>query len=280
MHNELFYTNKKIDKFKIAVISDIHYYQEYKDKIFCRIIKQMKNNKPDYITVVGDILDSSNIKDIKRLIKFFKELADIAPTLFVKGNHDEKTGHMNNWYYQENQLLLKELDALDNVYFLDDNIYQDKNITFYGFNLSYNYYECEMEDYDCFCKEVSNLKCHIPDDTYNITLIHSPINIYKYIKENKNSNLAKSDLILSGHMHNGCLPFIISHPINKLFKSSRGLISPNRKLFPKYAQGRVYEETEGYVYEGISKLSNSTKLFHKLDGLFKKNVEFITIEKR
>ena len=40
MHNELFYTNKKIDKFKIAVISDIHYYQEYKDKILCRIILQ------------------------------------------------------------------------------------------------------------------------------------------------------------------------------------------------------------------------------------------------
>ena len=280
MHNEVFYTNKDINKIKIAVISDIHYYQEYKDKIFCRLLKQIKNNKPDYITIVGDILDSSNINDIKRLVNFFKELASIAPTLFVKGNHDEKTGYMNNWYFQENQVLIKELDSLKNVHFLDDTIWQDKNITFYGFNLSYNYYECEHESYECFCEEVNKLNCHIPKDTYNITLIHTPINIYPFLHNNKKHNLANSDLILSGHMHNGCLPFIISHPLNKIFKTSRGLISPNRTLFPKYAQGRVYEENAGYIYEGISKLSNSTKIFHKLDGLFRKNVEFITIEKK
>ena len=278
MHNELFYTNKKIDKIKIAIISDIHYYQEYKDKIFCRIVKQMEKNKPDYIAVVGDILDSSNIKNIDRLINFFKELSEIAPIVFVKGNHDEKTGHMNNWYFQENQLLIKELKALKNVHYLNDSIWQDNNIVFYGFNLSYKHYECENESYESFCDEVDKLNCNLTNDTYNITLLHSPINIYKFIKENPKHNLAKSDLILSGHMHNGCLPFIISHPLNKLFKTSRGLISPDRTLFPKYAQGKIYEEQEGYVYEGISKLSHSTKFFHKFDWLFMKNVEFITIE--
>ena len=280
MHNEVFYTHKKINKTKIALISDIHFYTEYKDKIFCKIIKQMEKNKPNYIVVAGDILDSSNITDIKRLVSFFKDLAKIAPTIFVKGNHDEKTGHMNNWYYQENQLLLKELDALDNVYFLDDNIYQDKNITFYGFNLSYKHYECYDESYDNFCEEVNKLKCCIPSNTFNITLLHTPINIYNFIKNNKKHNLSKSDLILSGHMHNGCLPFFISYPLNKIFKTSRSLISPNKTLFPKYAQGRVYGEQEGYIYEGISKLSHSTKIFHKLDWIFPKNVEFLIIEEK
>ena len=280
MHNETFYTNKNIDDIKIALISDIHYYQKYKDKIFCRLLKQIKNNQPNYITIVGDILDSSNINDINRLINFFKDLSNIAPVIFVKGNHDEKTGYMHNWYFQENQLLIKELNKLKNVHFLDDTIYQDKNITFYGFNLSYNYYECEMESYKCFCDEVSKLKCCIPKDTYNITLIHTPINIYNFLKENKKHHLNNSDLILSGHMHNGCLPFIISHPLNKLFKTSRGLISPNRSLFPKYAQGRVYEEHEGYIYEGVTKLSHSTKYFHNFDIFFQKNVEFITIKKK
>ena len=78
-------------------------------------------------------------------------------------------------------------------------------------------------------------------------------------------------------MHNGCLPFTLSYIINKLFKSSRGLISPTRKIFPKYAQGRIYERG-GYVYQGIMKLSHSTKFFNYFDFIFQKKVQFITIK--
>lgn len=279
MHNEIFYTNKDIAKVKIALLSDIHYYGSYQDRIFCKIIKQIKNNKPNYIVVAGDILDSSNTIELKRLVDFFKTLADLAPTIIVKGNHDDKTGYINNWFFQENELLIKELKSINNLHYLEDDIWQDNNITFYGFNLSYNYYECEDESYEAFCDEVSKLKCNIPKNTYNITVFHSPINIYNFIKDNPNHNLANSDLILSGHMHNGCIPFWITHPINKIFKTSRSLIAPNKTLFPKYAQGRVYKIRDGYIYEGVTKLSNSTKLFHKFDFLYSKNVEFITIEK-
>ena len=37
---------------------------------------------------------------------------------------------------------------------------------------------------------------------------------------------------------------------------------------------------DGYIYEGLTKLSNSTKLFHKFDCLFRKNVEFLTIKSK
>lgn len=279
MHSETYYTNKNIQDIKIALLSDIHFYTEYKDRIFCRLLKQIKKNKPNYIAIVGDILDSSNITDITRLINFFKSLGALAPTIVVKGNHDEKTGYMNNWYFQENEILIKELKKINNVHFLNDDIWQDNNITFYGFNLSYNHYECEDESYESFCEEVNKLKCQIPKDTYNITLFHSPINIYNFIQNNSKHNLNNSDLILSGHMHNGCLPFIITHPINKIFKTSRSLISPNKTLFPKFSQGRIYTIKDGFVYEGVNKLSNSTKKLHKFDFIFQKNVEFLTIKK-
>lgn len=279
MNKEIFYTKKNINDISIAILSDIHYYTEYNVKIFNNLIKQLNTNKPNYITIVGDILDSSNITNMNSLKEFLNKIVKIAPTIVVLGNHDEKTGYMHHWSYKKNQELISLLNSIDNLYLLDDSNKTFNNINFYGFNLSYKYYEENKETYDSFCQEISNLNCNILPELYNITLIHTPINIYKYIKNNPNHQLNNSDLILSGHMHNGCLPFILSYPLNKLFHTTRGILSPIRKFFPKYSHGRVYER-DGYIYQGITKLSHSTKLLHKLDFLFKKKIEFIHIKKR
>lgn len=278
MYNETFYTQKAINECKIAIISDIHYYPEYKIKILKNIIKQIADNKPDFITIVGDILDNSYTTELTKLKDFISELATIAPTIVVTGNHDEKKGSMHNWSFYKNRKLIEILNGIKNVYYLQDSTYTSKNIAFYGFNPSYKYYEEEYESYESFCKEIEKLNPKLNSTNYNILLSHSPINIYRFLKKNPTHNLNKSDLILSGHMHNGCLPFFISHPLNKIFHTSRGLVSPDRTLFPKYAQGRIYER-DGYVYEGITKLSHSTKFFHRFDCLFHKKVEFITVKK-
>jgi predicted MPP superfamily phosphohydrolase len=277
MHNETFYTNKNIKETKLALISDIHFNDKYNRKIFTKIVNQINKNKPNYIVIAGDILDTSNTTNLDDLQKFLETLSNITTTLAVLGNHDEKAGSMHNWIAEKNEKLIKVLNNVNNLYFLNDSTYSKDNITFYGFNLSYDYYEIQHETYESFISEIKDKKCNINKNDYNITLIHTPANIYKFIKNNKKHNLNNSDLILSGHMHNGCLPFIISYPINKIFKSSRGLIAPSRKLFPKYAQGRIYER-DGYVYQGIMKLSHSTKAFNKLDFIFEKKVQFITIK--
>ena len=277
MYTETFYTNKNIKEFKIAVISDIHFNDKFKRKIFTKIINQIKENKPNYIAIVGDILDTSRVSNLDDLKDFFIQLSKISTTLAVIGNHDEKAGSMHNWTYEKNEKLIKLLNSLDNFYYLNDTTFTKDNITFYGFNLSYKHYEIKKESYESFCEEIKDLKCNINENNYNITLFHSPINIYEYVKNNKDSKLNKTDLILSGHMHNACLPHIIAHPLNRIFKTSRGLISPTRKIFPKYAQGKIYER-DGYVYQGIMKLSHSTKIFNKFDFLFQKKVQFLTIK--
>ena len=280
MHKEVFTTNKKIKETKIAIFSDIHYYPEYNTKIFDRLIKQLKKNKPDYITIVGDILDSTDITDFSSLEDFLTTISNIAPTIVVLGNHDAKKGYMRNWTHNVNNEFIKMLKK--HVVLLQDNKYLDKkrNICFYGFNSTYKHYETDDEDYESFVKEANNLKATYDSDTYNITLTHSPINIYRFIKENQDHNLAKSDLVLSGHMHNGAIPYIFSSFFNKLFKTSRSIISPTRELLPKYSQGRIYNDVvDGYIYEGVSKLSRSTKAFHHFDFIYSKNVHFLTIKK-
>lgn len=283
MHNETFYTDKNINKTKIALISDIHYYYPgYNINKFYTIIRQIKDAKPNYTCIVGDILDDASTYDLRELENFLKELSRIAPIIIVLGNHDEKTGYMWNWKYRSNNQLKTVLKHINNLTILNDSNYLDKenNINFYGFNLSYHHFEEVDETFKSFEEEVKELKFEIPEETYNVVLFHSPINIYNYINKHPRHNLNRANLILSGHMHNGCLPYWFSKFINKKFKTTRGIISPLKSFFPKYSHGRVYgEKVDGYVYQGVCKLSHSTKLFHPFDKLYKVRVQFITIEK-
>ena len=278
MKTELFKTKKNIKETKLAIISDIHYYVGYNQKIFDSIIKQLLRNKPTYITIVGDILDSSDTSNLTQLKEFITKLSNIAKTFIVLGNHDEKKGQMNHWSFEPNKELVKLIDEIENTYLLRDSSFTENNITFYGLDFSYKYYEKDYETYESFCDEMKSKKCNIPKNTYNITLIHTPVNIYNFLRLNKKHPLNNSDLILSGHMHNGCLPYWFTNILNKVFHSSRSIISPARKIFPKYAQGRIYER-DGYVYEGITKLSHSTKSLHFFNKFYHKKVKFITIKK-
>ena len=278
MNQEIFYTKKDIKDIKIALLSDIHYHVKFNNKIFDKILKQVKNSNVDYITIVGDLLDSSDIKEFTNLKLFLKELASIAPTIVVLGNHEEKAGYIHNWYYYQNEDFINMLKSINNLYLLDDSTYEDNNITFYGFNLSFKHYCEDNESYESFCEEMKKIKPSLNNNRYNITLIHSPMNIYDYLDKNPNNELNKSDLILSGHMHNGCLPLLISKPINKVFKTTRSFISPARFLFPNHAQGRNYKR-DGYIYQGLSKFSYSTRFFHIFDIFFVKKITIITIKK-
>lgn len=278
MKTNIFYTKKEIKEIKLALISDIHYYTpNYNTKILISIIKQIKQENPNYICIIGDILDESKYTELEELKNFFNELAYIAPVFVTLGNHDEKTYKNGKCEYLNNPVLKNMLKKGNKIHFLRDNAITINNITFYGFNPSHTYYK-NKEDFLSFVEEAKKLKGNLSKENYNIVLCHSPINIYKFIKENQEHFLSKADIILSGHMHNGCLPKCISDFINKKLKSSRTLISPQKTLFPKYAQGRIYNElTDGYTTRGIIKLSKVTKILHPLDRLYKKQVEFITI---
>ena len=276
MRREIFYTTKKIKDFRMAIISDIHYTTDINHKILDNIIKEINKNNPDYILILGDIIDSSDLKELDGLRDFLEELASIKPTIAITGNHDEKSGYRHHWHYEKNNELIKLLKSIDNFYYLNDSSVTINNIKFYGFNLPYNYYDKD-EPYELFEENIKDLKPDLNNKNYNVTLIHSPINIYPFLNKNKDHNLQESDLILSGHMHNGCIPYWFTHIINKVFHTTRSLISPSGELFIKYSQGRVYER-DGYIFDGINKLSKATRSFHKFNFIYSKRVTFIDIK--
>ena len=279
MKTEIFKTKKSINNTKIAILADIHYCHNYKKAILDNIEKQLSHEKPQYLIIAGDILDKSNY-EYQELIEFFKRISEKITIIAILGNHD--------FYYQKNkkekicqlnEKFIKSLKNIKNTYLLRDEKIIINNICFYGFDLSYNHYEKDKESYSSFCQEISKLKTSLDDNYYNITIIHSPVNIYRYIRNNPTSHLSKSDLIISGHTHNGILPYWFTNITNKLFKSNRSLISPYRLVFPKYAQGRVYKPVDGIIYEGLIKLSKSSNFFSNFDFLFHKTIQIIEIKK-
>ena len=86
--------------YKIAHISDTHiknlkYHQEYRE-VFQQIYERLRKEKPDYILHLGDLAHtktSLSPEYFELASDFLKNLADIAPTHLICGNHD---GNLKN----------------------------------------------------------------------------------------------------------------------------------------------------------------------------------------
>jgi len=105
------------------------------------------------------------------------------------------------------------------------------------------------------------------DKYYNILLCHSPINISK----EEIINNINVDLVLCGHMHGG----IVLRILRPIFKTG-GFISPQKKLFPKYAYGNIkVNKTNIITTSGIKVLSK--RYINKLTNLFPSEIAIINL---
>ena len=189
-HIEVFTTDKVNSDVRLAVFSDLHYHNNFPLHILNRITKQIREAKPDYICLVGDILDQVKYKKLDRLVDFLNEIGKIAPIICVLGNHDEKSGSMWTWKHETNKHLIEALKSVNTLYLLEDDIYNGDGITFYGFNFSFNYYSNCKESYEEFAYEADKLKGKLDSNNYNVVLFHSPINIYDFIHNNLSLSVA------------------------------------------------------------------------------------------
>ena len=137
---------------KICVISDIHFSYQVKNKKLNALLLKLRARKPDYIFLPGDLVDCNDMifkpSEEARLLKFLENLGEIAPTLIAKGNHDvyktaskehkKKTG--DNWELFENTDFIKKVRALKNVFYLDNEAYEDEKIYALGFTQSPEYF--------------------------------------------------------------------------------------------------------------------------------------------
>lgn len=122
-----------------------------------------------------------------------------------------------------------------------------------------------------------NKNLYLEDSKIKILMIHSPRlivdkDILNYVK--------KFDIILCGHMHNGMMLPILDH----LFRNSnKGIISPDRKLFPDNTRGIKEIEIDGkkiylVITGGITKLGETTGFLSKFNSLYPMSVNHIYVK--
>ena len=260
--NEYNITNPKlnIQNEQIAFISDIH-----SDINKFRVILQKLNElKIHTLLIGGDLIDSTNDTKRNKIIKeLLYELAKTMKIYIAYGNHDI-------FHYDKKHSFIK---SPHNKFFeslTSDNIYVPQIphnkatfnkwscndfIDIISFNLPFDYY-WNNEDYNSFIATLDEIeKTNINNNKYNILLCHSPINIFEIFKDNDFLN--QFDLILTGHMHSGLIPYFLR---NQTYGS--GLVGPNMMMLPKFAYGFINGNNNTLLTSGgVTKLG-SNKIFN------------------
>ena len=206
-------------KMRLAVVADLHGADPR------RVVSELRKAEPDYILLAGDILEAlDGSKDAKneRAFSILKECADIAPTFYSTGNHED--GGINSGTRRWNKALERERKYTDGnikkieesgVCFLVNSFKNIDGILFGGLASG------------IICKDavpdLEFLKDFSQKDGPKILICHHPEYYGQYIKE------LDVDLIVSGHAHGGQW---------RIF--GRGIYSPGQGLFPKYTSG-VYD---------------------------------------
>lgn len=202
------------NSFNIAVITDLHSMNFGGDNQI--VVDTIKNQAPDMIAVVGDMIDeySSNITNA---LNIMEKLPQIAPTYYVVGNHDYQNLQYNKF---SNEIKKSGVIGLtDEINYI--NI-KGNDLAILGL-VGYSSGECEDKAY------TDLMRSFCENDYYKILLCHYPEFTSWFFVQDKYYEY-DFDLMLSGHTHGG----LIRLPI------VGGLFAPNQGFFPKYSKGLYY----------------------------------------
>lgn len=256
--------NEKLNGKRILVISDIHYSCDKDNKKLEKLLNVIKKYNADYICIPGDIIDNNDIEDKTYIINWLKRLAKEAIVMLSLGNHDlrikDELGEYSNFVDEK---FIDEINNIENLYLLNNNSKTYKDIYFYGYTQSFDYYyKDKNEDPVIMDKELDEyLVCKNIPNKFRALLMHSPVCMnFSNIKDKLNCY----DLILCGHMHNGVVPPIL----DDIFKGNRGIIAPNKKLFPKNARGVVKDKNLLVISSGVTKIPRGANRVLRLFNIF------------
>lgn len=264
--------NKQI-KTKLCVLADIHHIKSCNNIFYNEILSIIKNNKPKYILIPGDIIDHPDIittASIKYLIDFLKQLSKIATVIISKGNHELKPSKNNIKDFYQKIAIINNLYVLDNQSIILDD-YQ-----FIGFSPSNKSYLLKYKKSweQNFIKELDNCNFKINNTKKKIMLCHSPSVIMSKKVKNQCKSLKNLDYVICGHMHNGLAPKCL----DKLLKD-KGLFGPEYTFFPNYCRGIHNLNNQGklIVCKSFRVLTKDNIIYKLLDKLYSKNITFINI---
>ncbi len=196
---------ESFNNYKIVQISDYH--NETNKLLNNKLIKKIKDIKPNIIVITGDLIDSTNT-NIDQVIKLVDGIKNISDIYYVTGNHE-------TWTSEYEQLKI-ELEKRK-VHILNNEAVKLKSdiseINLIGINDTKT-----NEEFQINIEQVNYNK-----NNYTILLSHRPELYNEYAKKD-------IDLVLTGHAHGGQI---------RIF--NQGLIAPDQGLLPKYTSGLIEE---------------------------------------
>ena len=210
---------KEFNGFKILQLSDLH--SKSFGKANEKLIKLIDKECPNVIVMTGDMINSR-----ERIFTTFLHLAgSLTATYdvyFVEGNNEAKLPK------ECREELLKRLKEYG-IKVLNNNkvsiVKNEQALNIYGLWFDLQYYKEIHSEYNKNTywgnNEMESALKNCNDKEYNILLAHNPLYFDSYAKWG-------ADLTLSGHVHGG----LIRIP------GVGGLLSPERKFFPKYSEGK------------------------------------------
>lgn len=281
---ELSDKNKDIS---IKSITDMHVCDTFNDKIFDELKRNIYNFNPDYLCFVGDIIDSTNFTKYnhekrKKLLEFFRSLSSNYKTFVTKsGGHDLALRQSGKRVKDCNLEFWNEFNTINNLFISQSTpYYEDDYVCIVNLETPFEYYynESGKEDKEMLKELLKGHQNHfnsLNNHKIKILLKHSPI----YISDSDILELIKDfDIILCGHMHNGMVLPIL----DKIFPKNRGIIAPNKSLYPDNARGIKEISYNGkkiylIINPGITKLQECSGL-SSINFFFPKETDNIIVK--
>ena len=220
---------------KVLHLSDLH--SKTFGEMNGNLISSCEACKPDMIFFTGDLISrNENRSFFDAKLYLFEKLCAISDVYFVLGNHEQD--NPENCRYICDKLKKLGVKILKNK---SDYIYRNGDrIKITGLRPSMKCYRtkngyCDLkpitEEY------VEKLVGKCDRNEFNILLSHTPFGFEEYAKWG-------ADLVFSGHCHGGMirLPLL------------GGLLSPERRFFPKYTKGTYFcDNSKMIVSAGLGK---------------------------
>lgn len=109
---------------KVIAVGDPHFKENHlaiAEKFVNHTIQVVKKSAPDFVVILGDLLDTHNVVRVhshKLAIRFLKSLGELCPTFLVIGNHDLIDAGQ---YLTDNHIFtpLHGVESLTNVWICD-----------------------------------------------------------------------------------------------------------------------------------------------------------------
>lgn len=231
---------------KIVFLSDLHNHIYGKDN--APLVDSVRKEKPDLILVGGDMLLGKERVLPSPAVEFMVQLPEIAPVYYSNGNHEQRMKE-NIWKYGPVFLKYKRKLTDAGIHFLEntsaDLEISAMKIRLTGLELPLESYE-KLHRYPVTKGEIRRLAGTADKQHFQILLAHNPVYFQAYKKWG-------ADLVLSGHLHGG----IARIP------GSRGMITPQAFLFPKYSGEMTTEEGKSIIVsKGLGSHTVNLRLFN------------------